>query len=74
MITYSSSSSALYLITSFCFLLDFIGPCFMQCLGALGKLDTYSSVEGDVDLSLSSSRNCLAALALWVNDINIGKF
>ena len=64
MITYSSSSSALYSTTSFSFLLDFTGPCFMQCLGALGGLGAYSSVEGDVALSLSSLRNCLAASAL----------
>ena len=45
----------------------------MQCLGALGGLGIYSSVERDIDLSLSSSRNCLAALALW-QMTNMGEF
>ena len=39
-------------------------PCFAQCLGASGGLKVCSAEEGNVDLSLSSSRNCLAALAL----------
>ena len=58
--TYSSSSLTL---DSFHFLLDFTGPCFMHHLGALGGLDSCFSIKGNVDLSLSSSRNCLAAIA-----------
>ena len=45
-------------------MLDFTGPCFMHCLGASGGLGSCSSVKGNVDLSLSSSRNCLAAIGL----------
>ena len=58
--TYSSSS---LILDSFCFLLGLTGPCFMHHLGASGGLDSYFSIKGSVDLSLSSSRNCLAAIA-----------
>ena len=47
------------------FLLDFMGPCLTRHLGILYGLGTGSSVEGSVDSSPSSSRNCLDALALF---------
>ena len=41
-----------------------MGPCLTWCLGVSDGLGTCSSVEGSVDLSSPSSRNCLGALAL----------
>ena len=63
MVTYSSSSLVLDSTISFHFLLDFTGSCFMYHLGASGGLGSFSSIEGNIDLSLSSSRYCLAAIA-----------
>ena len=51
------------ILDSFCFLLDFIGPCFICHVGALAGLDSCSSIKGNVNLSLSSSRNWLASIA-----------
>ena len=61
MVTYLSSSLVLDSTTSFCFLLDLTEPCFMHHLGA-GGLGLCSPIKGNIDLSLSSSRNCLAAI------------
>ena len=67
MIIYSLSS---LILDSFHFLLGFTGPCFMHCLGTLGGLDSCFSIKGNVDLSHSSLRNCLAAIA-WLCMISI---
>ena len=69
--TYSSSS---LILDSFCFLLDFTGPCFMHHLGALGGLDSCSSIKGNADLSVSSSKKLFGCYNSFTNDINMGEF
>ena len=69
MVTYSSSS---LILDSFCFLLDFMGPCFMHCLGASGGLGLCFSIKGNVDLLLSSSRKLFGCYSSLANDINMG--
>ena len=41
-----------------------MGPCLTRCLGIAEGLGICSSVEGSVNSSPSSFKNCLAALAL----------
>ena len=74
MVTYSSSSLVFDSTTSFHFLLDFTGPCFMHCLGASGGLGSCSSVKGNVDLSFSSFKKLFGCYSLFVNDVNMGEF